>query len=306
MLSKSDSIAVSTVHLLRMLSDNTLGLTVAGLAAGLLGVFVRRDGKFLVLWMAAVASIIASKALAGSNFRTQYLLPPGLLLYTLGCVAAVSLIERKGISRWIGLCTTTAILVSALVGSFQIVTQAMRVPVKFRVAEAIKKICRPERDRILGATTDLGLPISAEALQHGRARHERIAKKYGVELPASPVERTERGTERTGGYFIQSMPWVVGGLEELKPEQVKIVKPFNWPIQYEEWKLDYWVDQGFNIYVIGDMDSLLHHPVEEYRSFFNEIRQRCDLVDEIPTHRPLFDTVSQGYRIYRLRPEPFP
>ena len=75
---------------------------------------------------------------------------------------------------------------------------------------------------------------------------------------------------------------MIGGLEDLNPEDIKIVKPFAWPIQYEEWKLDYWIAQGFNIYVIGDEEALLRNAVEDYRSFVREIKQRCDLMEVIP------------------------
>jgi 4-amino-4-deoxy-L-arabinose transferase-like glycosyltransferase len=300
MYTKSDPIAVSAHRVLSVLSDNWRGMTIAGLAAGLLAVCVRRDSKFLLLWIAAVTSIFAIAALSGSTLRIQYLLPAGLLLYTLGCVAVATLVERKSIARWIGLLATMAILCSASIGSFQVAAQLMKVPTKFRVGEAIMKFCRPERDKILSITNDLGLPISAEALKHDRDRVERLSKKYGVELPTRPVEKIRAETEQTGGWFIGSMPFVMGGLENLRPEEVKVVKAYGWPIQHEEWQLDHWISQGFNIYIIdSDVDSLLRNSVDDFRLFFTEITQRCELMEVIPSARPLVE--PHGYAVYKLR-----
>ena len=51
----------------------------------------------------------------------------------------------------------------------------------------------------------------------------------------------------------------MGGMEDLKAEVAEeAVKPYWWPIQPEEWKLDYWTKQGFNIFVVlkeSDIES---------------------------------------------------
>jgi len=146
----------------------------------------------------------------------------------------VTLLERQGFLRGIGLLGTGAILSCAIFGSFQVVTQAMRITTRFLIAEALRKTCNPDREKILGATGDLGLPISGAAIKEERDRHERLAKKYGVELPSLPPEKAKALAESSGGYYIRGIPWVMGGMEELSPEDIKIVKPFAWPIQHEE------------------------------------------------------------------------
>gem|GEM_PF-1918188 len=301
MYSKSDSIVGIASRFLVMLGGNAHGLTLPGLVAGLLAVFFRRDRKFLILWFSAVFSLVAFAALAGRRLVVQHYLSPNLLLFTLACIAVVTLLERQGFLRGIGVLGTGAILSCAIFGSFQVVTQAMRIPTRFMIAEALRKTCNPDREKILGTTGDLGLPISGAALKDERDRHERLAKKYGVELPIIPPEKTKALAESTGRYYIRGIPWVMGGMEGLSPEDIKIVKPFAWPIQHEEWKFDYWVERGFNIFVIGDPADLLNNPVEDYRSFATELLQRCDLIEVVRNARPLFDTSASEYRIYKLR-----
>ena len=104
----------------------------------------------------------------------------------------------------------------------------------------------------------------------------------GSSSRAASPEKARPEIGRAGGYYVRGFAWLMGGLDELSPEEVKVVKPFAWPIQQEEWKLDYWIAQGFNIFVVGDEEIMLHHPVEVFRSFINEIKQRCDLMEVIP------------------------
>jgi hypothetical protein len=301
MYSKRDPLVQTMAHLAEVLRNNVSGYTPIGLAAAMIAPLCRRDRNFLVLWVSALFALVTFAIVASRRIVLQHYLPSGVLFFTLGCIAVVSLLERRGFWRVAGLLGSSALLGFTIFGSFQVVTQALRPPLRIQLAEAIKKSCQPEGDKILAATADLGLPISPEASRQERSRHERLAAKYGVELPKQPPERERALDRHAGGYHIRSFPWSMGGMEELSPEEAKIIKPFAWPIQQEEWKLDYWIAQGFNIYVVGDEGTLLRHPVEEYRSFINQIKQSCDLMDVIPCTRPLFDQALSDYRVYKLR-----
>ena len=202
MYSKRDPVVETLMNALQTLGSNVVGYTVAGLAAGFLGVFFRHDRKFLVVWASSMVSILTFSLLASRRILPHHYLPPGVLLFTLGCIATVSLIERRGLLRIIGLIGSAAILGCTMIGSFQVVRQAMRAPIKFQVAEALQKTCRPEHDKILTATPEIGLPVSPEATKAERARHERLAVKYGVKLPEQPPER-EPGPDRPRGGILR-------------------------------------------------------------------------------------------------------
>jgi len=174
----------------RTLAGNLQGLTPAGLLAWLFAPFVRRDRKFLMLWGSSAFAYVAIIVAFGRPIAPQYYFPFNQLAFTLGCVAAVSLLERTGVSRATGLLSTAAVLACAGVGSFEVVRQAMATPVGARCSEVIEAIAEPERDKILAAAPYmLGVPISEAAASEDRERHERLGRKYGVTLPEKPPER---------------------------------------------------------------------------------------------------------------------
>ncbi len=103
------------------------------------------------------------------------------------------------------------------------------------------------------------------------------------------------------------MPFSLGG-DLARPSslssRLKTVKPFWWPIQYEEWDLDYWTTRGFSIFVVIEGGSLtgtgmLVHNDPIYQSFYEQIEARCELVATLPATRPLF--YERTVKVYRLR-----
>ena len=111
----------------------------------------------------------------GGRSHPRYYFPFDQLAFTLGCVAAVSLLERTGVSRATGLVATAAVLACAGGGSFEVVRQAMATPMVARCAGVIEAIAEPERDKILAADLYmLGVPVSEAAASEDRERHERL------------------------------------------------------------------------------------------------------------------------------------
>ena len=94
----------------RTLAGNLQGLTPAGFLAWLLAPFVRRDRTFLVLWGSSAFAYVAINVATGRPVEPRYYFPFNQLAFTLGCVAAVSLLERTGVSRATGLVATAAVL----------------------------------------------------------------------------------------------------------------------------------------------------------------------------------------------------
>jgi hypothetical protein len=292
----------------RTLAGNLQGLTPAGLLAWLFAPFVRRDRKVLMLWGSSAFAYVAINVASGRPIASQYYFPFNQLAFTLGCVAAVLLLERTGVSRAIGLVSTVAVLACAGGGSFEVVRQAMATPMSARCAEVIEAIAEPERDKILAALPYmLGVPISEAAASEDRERHERLGRKYGVTVLETPLERMRSRDRVARGYHVRRIPYSMGGdpnREGSLASRTNVIMPYWWPIQEEEWDLDYWTTRGFNIFMLiegGGFSSsgvvLYDEPV--YRSFHEAIEKRCELVATLPTSRYLFE--ERTVWIYRLR-----
>jgi hypothetical protein len=287
---------------------NIEGLTAAGAVVWLIAPWVRRDLRFLMLWGSAAFAYVAINVASGPVIYTRYYFPYDELAFTLGCVAALSLVERGGVSRAAGLCLTAALLVCAGAGSLEIVGQAMTPPIGVRCSEVIRAIADPGRDKILAADLyALGLPIDPAAANEDRRRDERLAKKYGMAMPENPRETPPGQDDCPGGYYARAIPYSLGGdparSSSLTARTGKVT-PYWWPVQYEEWDLDYWTRRGFNIFVLaegmgfsGSGISMYDEPL--YRTFHEQIKQRCELVATLPTTRTHF--YERTLSIYRLR-----
>jgi 4-amino-4-deoxy-L-arabinose transferase-like glycosyltransferase len=278
-----------------------IGITAPALIAWLSGPFVRHDWKFIMLWVSSLIGPLGLAALTGKNI-VYYRLPPFEVLGLItGCVAALSLCQRKGLPRLIGLLLTIAILAFSTTGTLEVVRQAAAVPVTSRVAKVLKAIVRPDRDKILSTSRAiLGVPVSVAAQDDEWQWHEERAKKYGVTLPQRAKEKSSRQGDAGSAYFVRTFPFVFGGMEDSSPEAMtKLVVPFSWPFQDEEWELDFWADRGFNIFVIEDEEYYQHTRVRLYRSLYQQIKDRCELVALLPSTRHLF--FESSVTIFRLR-----
>jgi hypothetical protein len=187
----------------------------------------------------------------------------------------------------------------------------MTTPMPLRCSKVITAIADPERDKILMEEPHiLGVPINAAAASEDRERHERLAKKYGVKLPEKPKERMSDQGNVTGGYYVRAIPTTMGGdssLESSLSSRLKKIMPFWWPVQPEEWDLDYWTSRGFGIFIVTNDGKgfLPGAPMDGgplRRSFYQQIRERCELVAALPNARPLFG--ERDLKIYRLRGKP--
>jgi hypothetical protein len=289
-------------HIVPILAGNVTGLTAAGLIVFLFAPLVRRDPKFLMLWgtsVLAYAGIIVASG--GVRIVPRYFLPYDQLAFTLGCIAVLSLCERKGLSRLVGVSLAVAILPGLGLGSVEVVRQALTLPMGARCSEVIRAIANPERDKILaGDLAQVGVPIIAAAANANYDREERLAKKYGVKLPERPEERSSRRKEVPYGYYVRAIPFSRASMQLLAPDvAVKMVRPYHWPIQDEEWNLDYWTTRGFNIFVLRDEGTGFITRIPSYQSLYQQIKENCELVKVLANQRDLF--YESELRIYRLR-----
>lgn len=291
---------------IRMLSQSFEGMTAVALMVWLFAPLFRRDRTFLMIWGSSAFAIVAINVANGPVIYGRYYLPYAELAYTLACVAALSLVERRGPAGILGASLAAAVLVSSTLGSAEIVKQVMTTPMSARCSKIITEIAHPDRDKIL-TSSRLGVPVSSVAVADARDREERLAKKYGVKLPERPAEKMAHSDKLGRGYYVRAMPHSLGGDPNRQgslSSKVGKLGPGWWPIQPEEFDLDYWTTRGFNIFVLhagaGFSDSgnpLYDEPI--YRSFHEQIKERCELVATLPTSRPLFS--EQTVWIYRLR-----
>ena len=291
-------------HVVPLIAGNLTGLTVAGLVASLFAPLVRHDRKFLLLWCSTTFAYVAVSAISGSTIRPRFLLSYDVLAFTLGCIAALSLVERNGLSRIIGILLAIAILACASIGAVEVVRQAMTTRMSARCAGVIEAIADPKQSKILTGLP-LGVSVSVAAEDEDYARVDRLAKKYGVKSMDRAKERLSRRDRRNPVYFVRGIPFSHDGSEDLPTEEVeKLVKPAIgfWPLQDEEWNLDYWTAQGFDIFVVRSEQDYLNAKNPLYRSLHQQIKDRCELVAVLPTTRPLF--FEQEVKIYKLRDQP--
>lgn len=283
--------------LMPVLAGTFTGMSIPALAAWLVAPLVRRDRPFLLLWVATAVGVLVLGKMAGHKPVANHFMPAEVLAVTLAGVAVGTLWERGGAQRVVGAALGVALLVNMAYGAAVVNRQALARPMGSRVDEVIQSVARPGGDRILsGGIPGSRLPVDASARHDDRERHERLARKYGVTLPP---QAPEHAADTTRGYYIRNFPYAYGGLETLKPEEVTVHRPFVWPIQPEEFELDYWTGKGFSVFVVQNEAGFLNCDVPAYRSFHRQIRERCDLVAVISSTRPLFD--GSNVQVYKVR-----
>ena len=151
------------------------------------------------------------------------------------------------------------------------------------VAAAVSRVAPPGTRLLSDVDLAQYLPVSSIGAEEMRARNERLAAKYSAVLP--PVAEESR-RNKEGGYIVRNYPFVMGGLGNVSPENLKIVLPFAWPLQSEEWQLDYWLERNYRMFVF--QQAMLQHPVAAYRDFFQSIDRKCTKLATIPTKMAMF------------------
>ena len=285
------------------LTDRFSGPTLPLFVGFLVSPFFWRRHDIFLIWTSILVSVIATAAISGTRADVQLYVPASVLIGTIGIMTWIWMAGRKDWSRWPGMVGLVSAFVVLVAGSLEVDRQALAMPIHSRVAEVLLKIDGIARRRILATDVPLtGLPVAGNAYRDVGERDERLAQKYGVTLPAHyrPYPPEE------GRYYIRSLPWVISGLENYDEKDVKLIKPFAWPLQPDEWRLNYWLSKGFTVFVIRDEEVLMSPPdrpcpyhspsladcysrTDTYRRLVEEIHDRCTLVASIAADRPLFE-----------------
>lgn len=240
-----------------------------------------------LLFFPCLVAMIAIATLAGQRQPTYLWLPYSVLIATTVLIALFHLARHGN--------TAMTVLAAALIGSSTvafiardavIVEQALADPLQRKIAAELRRL--PPTTRIMSSIElSTAMPTSSVGDEEVRARNEKLAHKYNVTLPKFAAE-SERPRS---GYVVRPFPFVIGGLEEYAEKDVKVVLPFAWPIQREEWNLGYWTDRKYSVFVVVD-NGYFDHTVEAYRTFFRSLRTQCKELSRIKGPKPLFDQVD--------------
>ncbi len=284
---------LSTVatHALPTMAQWAVGLGPIGLVAIVFAVAL--NPKTSVRWLGGtlVAGWLVVALIVGPRTEARLFMP---FTVTLGLLAMFSFLDiartRAGRARGAALVGAGLLLFGQTVGTTEVVRQALSSPGGVLLTHEILSAIDPETSRIL--VPDLGsvrLRQNRAAREEVHERHVRLGAKYGVEVPLRNPERL-RFLNSQKGYHIREYPWILGGLEFTPPDEVNVVKVYNWPVQLEEWKLEHWLDRGYDTFVVWHKDSYLDRTqVPEFMvEFFSSIVQRCEAVAEIRRERDLF------------------
>jgi hypothetical protein len=282
-----------------LLTDRFTGPTLPLLLGFLVAPLVWRRRDVVLLWSGIGVSLLITATLSGEAVQLQLYLPESVLIATIGMTTWTILMRRGDWVAWAGSAGLAIAILVLASGAFEVDRQALARPIRERVANALLSIDDIAHRRILASEPAMtGLAVSGSAERDEWERAQRLAQKYGVTLPAH-----YRGFDPDDGrYYIRSMPWVMGGLEGYEEKDVKVVKPFAWPVQSEEWQLNYWLDTGYTVFVVMHEQAWLTSKVPAYRRLHEQIHQRCTLVTTIQSDRPLF--LEHDTKIYLSKAPP--
>lgn len=240
-----------------------------------------------VIWVSLMIGTVLVAVMAGprqpehlwiANFA-GFLLLDGLVL------AGLAMNARQG-ARLVGAGLLAAALGLQVVGSAIVLWQAAAVPIQRSVGDYLAGTFG---DRKVLTSMALVVPQMKEAQGFELARMERLAQKYQITLPEMAEERIIQHSAE-GALFYVNMPGVMYGLEGVEDGKIDYeVKAHAWPLQPEEWQLEYWLEQGFSVFAVQDFDEYAYRSEPQMRQeFFQQMAQQCRRVQVFEPRKRLF------------------
>lgn len=266
-----------------------LGLAALVFPAFLLTPICDRQYKplLMVVWGALMIGTAATAILVGPR-QPEHLwignFAGFLLLAGLGLIGLFQ-VARPGLRPLYGIVIAAGLGLSVW-GALQPIKQALADPV-YRETDAILRDRYADARVLSMADTEIPIVQAARDMQHARWNH--LAKKYGVTLPEMAEERLKE-IASPDAQFIYPMPVAMYGLEHVDEDaEGYTVQAHAWPLQSEEWQLNYWLERGFSAVLLKDLDYLRNEVDSPLiRNFAAEVVERCTFVDAVTPRKPLF------------------
>lgn len=108
-------------------------------------------------------------------------------------------------------------------------------------------------------------------------------------MPVVAPERIIRENSKDALFWVDT-PFPMSGLDGDEALTAEFpVQPYAWPAQEDEWQLDTWLDDGFDVFVVN---NLAYHKDEGrstlVRNFHSELVERCRIDRVYDARKPLF------------------
>ncbi|MFP7674055.1 glycosyltransferase family 39 protein [Marivita sp. S0852] len=280
---------------IRLFGDMLLGLNPVLFAMALVSPvwllskscgLLHRDA-LLAIWAANAVSSAMISFLVGTR-QPEHLFLPNLLIFVF--LAALVLMDL--LRQYVGL--PKFVIAAASVIGFGLMAGGTGVVIKQAVAtpsavDLAAYLHETHPDARIQTGLTLPVPQTKEAQQHEFDRLDRVAARYGIEMPDVAPERliTENAED---ALFWVNVPFPMSGLEGDDALTADFhVQPYAWPAQEEEWRLDTWLNDGFRIFIVNHLDYLKTKSRSSFvRQFHTELVARCAVDRVYEQRKPLF------------------
>lgn len=246
-----------------------------------------RRAALWVVWLSLILGTVVVALMAGPRQPEHLWIANFAGFLLLGAVLLAELSATKGDLRFS--LAGGALAVSLMFGAYgtgEVLRQAAAAPVDQQIASYLKQ---DHSGRRIVSSAPLRVALRKDAQQYELERTERLARKYNVDMPPLADERLIRD-EAPDALYLISMPGVMFGLDEVEDGDIDYeVKAYAWPLQKEEWQLEFWLEQGFDLFVIQDFEQYAYHAAPQLRqAFFQDMGRRCRDLRRFAPAKPLF------------------
>ncbi len=243
----------------------------------------------LIFWVATLLATLLLVKITGTRQQGGLWLPYICAMQLFAVLLLCRLLQlAQGWLRTVARVLVMLALGGSLMGSWAGLQMALAKPMVRHLDAFVEENYRQSQAKILTATR-LTLNQTQAMAKAEYQRHERVARKYNIQLPERAAERLQT-TEHSDALNYFTMPIVMHGLEFADDSDLQgIIKPYAWPFQREEWQLDYWLHQGFEVFILSDHEyALTVSEVEPVKHFHTEIFNRCRRVAHFEPVKKLF------------------
>jgi len=242
---------------------------------------------WIALWLSSVIGAVSVSALTGTRQPAHLFVAQFGELLILGTVLLAGFFQsdnrNTSIAAKIAVASTLVIFVFFMIPP---VAQAMRPALTDKVDNFLSTEFSNARIVTMMRTRAKQSP---EARDWEDERLARLAAKYNVTLPdVAPESRASK--TRPGAQFWVPLPQAMYGLEDVaEGEESYEVQAHTWPLQPEEWTLEFWQRQGFSVFVLTDVAfHLQQRPSEVVSQFFEEIASNCAISKTFTPVKPMY------------------